>query len=83
MVIYSPFLSAVARELGRARAQYPPMHSAHEALAILQEEVHELQQEVYRKQSAHNHLRMHQELVQIAAMAARFAEDICQMQEDK
>jgi len=70
------FAAAVATEVARARAAYPPMHSPHEGLAVLQEEVHELQQEVYRKQSLHDPAAMYDECVQIGAMAQRFAEDL-------
>ena len=70
------FADAVATEVARARAAYPPMHSPHEGLAVLQEEVHELQAEVYRKQAQHDPAAMRAECVQIAAMAQRFAEDV-------
>jgi len=66
----------VVRELRAAREQHPnPFHSAHEGFAVLQEEVDELW-EVVRKKGCTKQ-RMREEAVQIAAMALRFIEDVC------
>jgi hypothetical protein len=53
------------------------MASAHEGWAVLREEVDELWDEVKKKPSARNSTAMYSELVQVAAMAQRMAEDIC------
>jgi hypothetical protein len=53
------------------------MASAHEGWAILREEVDELWDEVRKKPGQRNTNAMYNELVQIAAMAQRMAEDIC------
>lgn len=72
------FPERVAAELTRARGAYPtPMHGAHEGYAILAEEVDELWALVKEKQAKHRHSEMTAELVQIAAMAQRMAEDVC------
>ena len=71
------FKVSVAIELQKARAAYRPMASAHEGWAVLREEVDELWDEVRKKPSARNYTAMYSELVQVAAMAQRMAEDIC------
>lgn len=75
------FQELVEAELVRARAHrvggaHAPMHSAHEGFAVLLEEVDELWEEVRKKTSERSNDRMLEELVQIAAMAQRFAEDV-------
>ena len=70
------FHTSVAIELLKARSTYRPMASAHEGWAVLLEEVDELWDEVKKKPSARNSTAMYSELVQIAAMAQRMAEDI-------
>ena len=71
------FQTSVAIELQKARAAYRPMASAHEGWAVLREEVDELWDEVKKKPSKRNTVDMYNELVQVAAMAQRMAEDIC------
>lgn len=72
---FAPFASAVAFELQSARAKFPKFNSAHEGYAILLEEVDELWEEVRRKNRSDTLVLA--ELIQVAAMARRFAEDIC------
>jgi hypothetical protein len=71
------FQEDVRVELMTSRLRYRPMASAHEGWAVLREEVDELWDEVKRKPSQRNSASMYNELVQIAAMAQRMAEDIC------
>ena len=71
----SNFLAAVYRELARARRKHGPMHSHHEAWGVLQEELDEVWDEVKRQQP--DPQRIIAELVQVAAMCARWAEDVC------
>ena len=73
----SHFQNSVENELALARAKYRPMASAHEGWAVLREEVDELWEEVKKKPSARNQGAIYAELVQVAAMAQRMAEDIC------
>lgn len=70
------FFSLVEGELRAARAKHPPMHSAHEGYAIILEEVDELKAEVWKNGSARDPERMRAELIQIAAMCARMADDL-------
>lgn len=73
----SDFLDDVKDEVARARAAYPPFHSAHEGESVLREEFTELVAWVHRKPSLRSSIQMRAECVQIAAMAMRFAEDLC------
>lgn len=71
----SDFLYLVENELVEARDQHPgPMHTAHEAYAVILEELDEFWDEVRAKQ--HDPRNMLKELVQIAAMCYRAAEDL-------
>ena len=70
------FPEMVERELEKARAMHGPQHSAHEAYAVILEELDEFWEEVRLKQRNRDPKRMLKELVQIAAMAQRTAEDL-------
>lgn len=70
------FQELVVEELGKARQGHGAMNSAHEGYAVLLEEVDELWDEVRKKRDERNHALMLKELVQIAAMAQRMAEDV-------
>ena len=84
----SRFPDDVRDELAIARAKYRPMASAHEGWAVLREEVEEtlvemklavdrkLWDEVKKKPLKRDISAMYIELVQLAAMAQRMAEDI-------
>lgn len=70
------FLNLVSAELDRARAQHKtPLHSLHEGYAVILEELDEVRAEVFRKSSAQDRTRLLTELVQVAAMCMRTAED--------
>ena len=85
----SKFPDDVRDELAIARAKYRPMASAHEGWAVLREEVEEsmvemklavdrkLWEEIKKKPSKRDVELIYRELVQVAAMAQRMAEDIC------
>ena len=70
----SEFAQRVARELARARALHRGMTSAHEAYAVILEELEEFKLEVFKKKSSDKELLS--ELIQTAAMCQRAAEDI-------
>lgn len=71
------FDTLVKNELEGARRAYPrPMNSAHEGYATILEEVDELWDEVRAKQGNRDPKKMVAELVQIAAMCQRMAEDV-------
>lgn len=69
------FFEAAERELQRACEKHPPLHSLHEAYAVILEEVDELKAEVWKQTHARDLQALHAELVQIAAMCARTAQD--------
>ena len=62
-------------ELRSAEKHFPPMRSPHEGIAILEEEVGELWQEITKKE--HDAVAMRKEAIQVAAMACRFLKDLC------
>lgn len=64
----------VGYELNRAMSKHAPMHSAHEAYAVIQEEVDEFWDEV--KAQHINSEKARKELIQIAAMALRAVVDL-------
>lgn len=72
----SDFITDVAQELLRAQAKWPPMNSAHEAYAVILEELDEFWAEVRKKQTEYDPAAMRAELLQIAAMAARAVVDV-------
>ena len=75
----SPFLVLVHAELCRARHTFPVgIHSGHEGYGVIMEEVAEFFEEV-RAQTL-NPGAMLKELVQIAAMCQRVAEDVLLLQ---
>lgn len=64
-------------ELTDASAKWPPFNSAHEAFAVLAEEVDELWDHVKVNQKHRDLPAMRKEALQVAAMALRFALDVC------
>lgn len=70
-------LKDVFEELSGARQAYPPMRSAHEGYAVIAEELDELWDLVRSRQCGHDFTAMRKEAVQVAAMALRFIEDVC------
>lgn len=64
-------------EAENASKKYPPMNSAHEAFAVLAEEVDELWEIVKQKQRDRILTNMRREALQVAAMALRFAAEVC------
>lgn len=74
---FQKLLGLIRAELNSANDKFDPFNSAHEGWAVLKEEVDELWVEVKKKQSMRSPELMRSEAVQIAAMAIRFALDIC------
>lgn len=60
-----------------ALENWPPMNSAHEGYAVLLEEVHELWEHVKTNQKKRYLADMRKEAIQVAAMALRFAAEVC------
>ena len=72
----SPFAEMVRKELVAAREGNAPQNSLHEAYAVILEEVDEFWDEVKKKASKRVDSEILTELVQIAAMCQRAAEDV-------
>lgn len=70
------FLEMVAEELAKAQSQHAPLNSAHEAYAVILEELDEFKAEVWKKREKRDRANMLKELVQVAAMCARTAQDL-------
>lgn len=64
-------------ELRAARTKFAPFNSAHEGYAVILEELDELWEEVRKNQKVRSVERMRKEAIQVAAMALRFIEDVC------
>ncbi|HMQ15397.1 MAG TPA: hypothetical protein PKC49_05425, partial [Phycisphaerae bacterium] len=70
------FNALVDEEFRLACSRHPPLHSPHEALAVLEEEVSELREEVYRRHETRNYTAMLKELIQVAAVCRRFSANL-------
>ena len=69
-------IKLVKQELTNATSSYPSFHSAHEGLAVIEEEFFELMGEVFLHPRERSQERMKQEAIQLAAMALRFIIDL-------
>lgn len=67
----------VQNEVKKAMENWPPFNSAHEGYGVLLEEVDELKAHVWFKQKGRDLASMRKEAIQVAAMAIRFAIEIC------
>jgi NTP pyrophosphatase (non-canonical NTP hydrolase) len=65
-------LDKVYFEIHNANIAYPQFTSAHEAYAVLLEEVEEVWEHVRKKPQARNMEELDGELIQVAAMAVKF-----------
>ena len=73
-----PEAFALARlEVETAKQNWPPFNSAHEGFAILMEECDELWDHVRTNQKKRKLDEMQKEAIQVAAMAIRFATEVC------
>lgn len=72
----SAFAELVAAELESARRKHQPIASAHEAYAVILEELEEFKAEVFKRAAMRSWDAMLTELVQTAAMCQRAAEDL-------
>jgi len=77
MALPTSLLSEINEEHDFAISHFPPFASAHEGLAIIQEEFEELKAEVFRHQSKRDIAKLRKEALQVATMAARFIIDVC------
>lgn len=76
-IIQRDALSLADHELTLAREAWPPFNSAHEGYAVLLEEMDELWAHVKTNQKRRDLAAMRAEALQVAAMALRFAIDVC------
>lgn len=70
------FAGLVASELRAARDRHAALNSAHEAYAVILEELEEYKTEVFKRREFRDRDQMLRELVQTAAMCQRAAEDL-------
>lgn len=71
--------SAIMNETMRATRIHGSFHSAHEGYAVIKEELDELWDEIRKLKSFDDHsndIALYREVIQIGAMALRFAYDI-------
>lgn len=67
----------VINELNGALENWPALNSAHEGYAVILEEMDELWDHVKTKQKNRDLTKMKKEAIQVAAMAMRFAYEVC------
>jgi predicted HNH restriction endonuclease len=73
----SKFVKMMQEELARSRELFPrPTNSLHEGYAVMLEEVDEAWEEIKVNARLRDNGAVLQELVQVAAMAAKMAEDL-------
>jgi len=70
------FRDLVVEELVKARSKHKPIHSVHEGYSLILEEVDEFWEEVRKKAAKRTAAALLAELVQIAALAQKTAEDL-------
>lgn len=70
------FNKLVEEELKRARAKHGKMLSCHEGYAVILEELDEVWDEVKKKTKERDLENLFNELIQVAAMAQKMAEDV-------
>ncbi len=74
---YDDAVTDAGEELDSAAEKWPAFNSAHEAFAVLSEEVDELWAHVKTNQKKRDLSAMRKEAIQVAAMAMRFAAEVC------
>lgn len=83
MISRTEFAKLVAEELARARSAIPPINSFHEGYGVIYEELCEFFDEVRKKRRDRDPAKLLAELVQVAAMCQRTAEDRGLMGDDQ
>ncbi len=67
----------VEKEIRQALYNWGPFNSAHEGFAVLNEEFDELKEHVWTNQTKRDLEKMRKEAIQVAAVAIRFAAEVC------
>lgn len=70
------FWQLVTSELTEARDKHAALNSAHEAWAVILEELEEFKIQVFKRREYRDKREMLRELIQTAAMCQRAAEDL-------
>lgn len=70
-------ISMAMDELVKAREKWPAFNTAHEGYGVLLEEIDELWEHVKTNQKRRDLRAMRKEAIQVAAMALRFAIEVC------
>lgn len=70
-------LSLIKQEFIRAKGLYPDFHSNHEGYAVLKEEIDELWDEIKKSKDVRGNTQIQKELIQVAAMAVRYLDNLC------
>lgn len=68
----------IRNEVESARSKYHNFNSLHEGYAVILEELDELWDAIKASKDIRGDNSMRKECIQIAAMAVRFIEDLCQ-----
>lgn len=79
----SAFHDLVKKKIKAFRGKYPDFASAHEGLALIEEEVSELAEEVRKRRRIDDPFKFINECVDIAAFAEIFAEDSLKWQKGR
>ena len=69
-------IQAIIREYDRASSIFPAFNTAHEGLAVIEEEFLELRAEVFVNHKERSHIMMRKEATHLAAMCLRFLIDV-------
>lgn len=75
-VVISSICAQVSDEVWRASIRHKPLNSAHEAFAVILEELEEFKAEVWKKTEDRTAADMRKELIQTAAMCVRAINDL-------
>jgi len=73
----SKIAAEAVAELEKATRKHKPLNSAHEGYAVILEELDELWEHVRAQTEDRDVQEMRKECIQIAAMAMRFIQDVC------
>lgn len=76
VVMSNRVLRDIYNEKEMAVSMHGPFTSCHEAMSVLEEEVFEVRMEVYKKAEKRDAALLYGELIQVGAMALKWAEQI-------